>query len=493
MRAMLKILIIAFALLTPSVLAETQNSCVDCHEGPTAKAPYEAWSISIHGLNNITCEKCHNGDPTQSNKNLAHKGVEPANDPDSSVYFDTVLKTCSKCHKAEYTNFIQSRHYLNLRRDMLAPVCTTCHGSHYITLVDPLEISEKCSICHNEERDIQPDVPDQAKEALVLVGQVQKEIVKAQNALETAKEGGHDVSEAENTLKEAESRLEKSGQDWHSFKIYTFKEGLLEALYYATTSYNIANSLTTSSCVSCHSTLSPSTIEYKKYEQWLKSTHAANGITCDKCHGGNPGNVSTAHQGMHVPSTAQVPVVCEKCHENPEYFQSIHWKTLNETLKTKSDMFPRGVSLDKIKSGEQDITGPECTTCHGGHNIKSSKNPESTIYYSGVPETCGIVCHKKEYNDFTQSEHYKNLKEKKLAPECVTCHSNHKTRILKQDEISEFCTMCHISGAPDVVKENWHAFEKKTEPKKKGVCGPVTILLIAMVPVALYSIRRNRR
>ncbi|MEE8403328.1 MAG: ammonia-forming cytochrome c nitrite reductase subunit c552 [Candidatus Hydrothermarchaeaceae archaeon] len=492
MRMVFKVLIVALVFLTPSVLAQTQNSCVDCHKEQLVKAPYEAWSISVHGLNDATCEKCHNGDPTQSTKNLAHVGVESATEPTSPVYFENILKTCSNCHQDEYKKFTQSKHYLNLRRDLLAPICTTCHGSHYITIVDPLDISEKCSICHNGERGILPDVPTQAKEALVLIGQVQTEISKAQNALEVAREKGHDVSEAEETLKEAESRLEKSGPDWHSFKIYTFKEELLDALYYAATSYNIANSLVSSSCVSCHSTLSPATIEYEKYEQWLKSSHAANGITCDKCHGGSPANISTAHQGMQVPSTDQIPIVCGKCHENPEYLQSIHWENLKEALGTKSEMFPRGVYLDKIESGEQEVAGPECTTCHGGHNIKSSKNPESTIYYAGVPETCGIVCHKKEYGDFTQSEHYKNLKERKLAPECVTCHSNHKTKILGREEIAEFCTMCHISGAPEVVKGNWHAFEKKPV-SKKGICGPVIILLISMVPAALYGLKRTRR
>ena len=120
------------------------------------------------------------------------------------------------------------------------------------------------------------------------------------------------------------------------------------------------------------------------YEQWTKSKHSMFNVTCDNCHGGNPGSE-----------------IKEKAH-----------------------------------------TG-----------IKLASDPNSTIYYRNVPETCG-KCHIEELNEFKNSLHYQSLKASKNAPTCDTCHGPHEFKIvINKTDLHSLCSTCHNTEmriAPDV-------------------------------------------
>jgi len=113
------------------------------------------------------------------------------------------------------------------------------------------------------------------------------------------------------------------------------------------------------SCVDCHkkaetiSSLQP--WQADSYFSWKSSVHGQKGVTCNKCHGGDPtqGKKSLAHQGVldasHLDSTIyykQVPKTCSPCHQAiyEGFVQSKHYQSLKE---------------DKMV--------PTCTTCHGFH------------------------------------------------------------------------------------------------------------------------------
>ena len=101
-------------------------------------------------------------------------------------------------------------------------------------------------------------------------------------------------------------------------------------------------------CLQCHPTLA------EKYSRpvtlWRGSIHAANGIACNDCHGGNPTDVANAMnpaQGfLGVPVEAEIPAFCGRCHVGvlKDYLPSQHGQALG-----------RG--------------GPNCVTCHGSHQI----------------------------------------------------------------------------------------------------------------------------
>lgn len=108
-----------------------------------------------------------------------------------------------------------------------------------------------------------------------------------------------------------------------------------------------------STCIECHTsdTMSPQLRDIP--DEWKKSWHYQNNVSCHNCHGGDHKDKSMAmsHTRGFVgkPTYTDVPDFCGKCHigilEN--YRQSGHGKALASTGK-----------------------GPNCVTCHGSHNIQ---------------------------------------------------------------------------------------------------------------------------
>jgi len=158
------------------------------------------------------------------------------------------------------------------------------------------------------------------------------------------------------------------------------------------------------SCIDCHKTLTPFIEEQKRfnqiriqhlernvgcslechedrvrqlatanYQQWSESVHALKGITCEACHGGEPGQATK-----------------EKAHIN----------------------------------------------------FKNNTDPESPVYYTNVPKTCG-KCHSRELNNFENSKHFQKLEALKLAPTCTTCHAPHTFTVMNPEEFRQSCGNCH--------------------------------------------------
>jgi len=106
-------------------------------------------------------------------------------------------------------------------------------------------------------------------------------------------------------------------------------------------------------CIDCHSSeqMKPSFRDIP--DEWKKSWHAQNNISCQDCHGGDPKDPSVAmtHQRGFVgtPAPRQIPEFCGKCHIGilKNYLESGHGKALRSTGK-----------------------GPHCVVCHGSHNIQ---------------------------------------------------------------------------------------------------------------------------
>jgi hypothetical protein len=108
-----------------------------------------------------------------------------------------------------------------------------------------------------------------------------------------------------------------------------------------------------SRCVGCHSRQSETSGAGHGFAAWRLSRHAAAGVTCEACHGGNAGAADEreAHQGVSRSSDrasrvyfTRVPDTCGRCHAaEAAYFRSsIHYARL-----------------------QSDGHGPNCVTCHG--------------------------------------------------------------------------------------------------------------------------------
>ncbi len=101
-------------------------------------------------------------------------------------------------------------------------------------------------------------------------------------------------------------------------------------------------------CIDCHGKLPGKYGEPVKL--WQGSIHAANGVACNACHGGDPkdaANAMSPDRGfLGVPKEKDIPAFCGRCHVGvlKDYLASLHGKALGKG-------------------------GPTCVTCHGNHKV----------------------------------------------------------------------------------------------------------------------------
>jgi nitrate/TMAO reductase-like tetraheme cytochrome c subunit len=150
-------------------------------------------------------------------------------------------------------------------------------------------------------------------------------------------------------------------------------------------------------CTACHrdpTFLVKNKKLYDYFQQWDGSIHQQEGVTCQKCHGGNPKttNKDQAHSAGVAASDAssgiyyaKIPQTCGKCHEDIlEGFQ-------------KSNHY------EHVAPEEEDEQGPTCVTCHGSidaeildvnsveaacarcHNFETDNNPDTTSKRTTTP------------------------------------------------------------------------------------------------------------
>jgi hypothetical protein len=145
-----------------------------------------------------------------------------------------------------------------------------------------------------------------------------------------------------------------------------------------------------------------------------------------------------------------------------------------------------GLSVDQLEKYKTSIHGQKilkgdhkaasCASCHGSHDIKKVKDPQSWVYPSNIPSTCN-KCHgnaeyMKEYKiptdqfeKFRSSVHGIALLEKgdKNAPTCNKCHGDHGAAPPEVESIGKVCGTCHVLNQ-QMFQESPHkaAFEQKS-------------------------------
>jgi nitrate/TMAO reductase-like tetraheme cytochrome c subunit len=214
---------------------ESGISCsIVCHEdklNKTTASTYAMWSVSTHALFEVTCEKCHGGDPSKVLKQEAHAGIsnitiERANTPEM----------CGKCHEPELDQFKNSQHFKRLEsgQEGPAPACITCHQAHSVRVLTASEIEDFCSNCHNNITGINPAVPKKAEQALTSVKELQLDISTARSSVLAAKAMGKDTTAAEADLESANVILKNTPSVWHRFNLTYFdtevQKGLQDAM-----------------------------------------------------------------------------------------------------------------------------------------------------------------------------------------------------------------------------------------------------------------------
>lgn len=137
---------------------QTEAYCLSCHSDPELEMTLPSGEVlplyidpeklpeSVHSPNGIECEACHTEITT-----YPHPPTEYETRRELSR---TYYAACQKCHPDNYTKALDSMHAQAAESGNLdAPVCTDCHGAHYITSPDEPRtlIPSTCGNCHTDE------------------------------------------------------------------------------------------------------------------------------------------------------------------------------------------------------------------------------------------------------------------------------------------------------------------------------------------------------
>ena len=161
--------LVVLGLSSTALLAQTKNSCLDCHQnlpeplGVTA----EKYSQDIHFQKGLSCASCHGGDP---NSDDPEKAMSRAANWKGKIDRRQVPQLCASCHSnaelmkkynpsLRVDQFQQYKTSVHGKKwaagDAKVAVCTDCHSVHDLrspsdprSTVHPTNVAATCARCH---------------------------------------------------------------------------------------------------------------------------------------------------------------------------------------------------------------------------------------------------------------------------------------------------------------------------------------------------------
>lgn len=254
---------------------------------------------------------------------------------------------------------------------------------------------------------------------------------------------------------------------------------VLPALIHAATLFVLAGSLSAdpsspkdlavTSCILCHG--DTDLFEADRLEilrDFERGIHAAVGLSCHDCHGGNPDPAlaeemfeamdeswdAAPYRG--VPARPEIAALCGGCHSDPDYMKRFAPRVrVDQESEYHSSGHGRAMAEGRTSAAT-------CVDCHGVHGILGVSAAEAAVYPTRVAETCnrchgdpermaGVVLPDGRpvptdvYPLWRRSVHAAALHERGdlTAPTCNDCHGNHGAAPPGVDSISFVCGQCH--------------------------------------------------
>lgn len=195
--------------------------------------------------------------------------------------------------------------------------------------------------------------------------------------------------------------------------------------------------------------------------------HAAAGLSCHDCHGGNPDPALAEDLGamdkdykaapyVGAPARADIPAFCGRCHSDPSRMK--RFKPDARVDQEKEYWTSRHGVL--LKGGDTKVA--TCVDCHGAHGIVGPGDAQSPVHPQRVADTCSH-CHSDaermaayrlpdgrplpvdQYARWRQSVHAKALLEHDdlSAPTCNDCHGDHGATPPGVESVAFVCGRCH--------------------------------------------------
>ena len=178
---------------------------------------------------------------------------------------------------------------------------------------------------------------------------------------------------------------------------------------------------TNDDCLACHGDESAKGANGRSVavlpDKFGASIHGQSGIACVDCH-------------ADLAKTTDFP--------HPEKLEAVGCGTCHDAAAAKYDV---SVHAEARRATAQSVAAT-CVDCHGKHDIRTSKDPDSPTYHLNLPATCGR-CHGNAeiirkgriaigdvVAQFQDSIHGQALSKSGLmvAPDCKDCHNAHDVK-----------------------------------------------------------------
>ncbi len=225
-------------------------------------------------------------------------------------------------------------------------------------------------------------------------------------------------------------------------------------------------------CATCHDEIVP---EYQRgIHGKANSEGVAEAASCKDCHG----DVHTAKPSSDEASPAHwrnQSQTCANCHNDTEMAVKFKIPVVRPVEAYLKSVHAAAVAQGRTNGDGSKVTngkhGATCADCHGTHEILPNTDPESSIYRSRVPATCG-ACHEKILAEYNDSVHGVALQAgNRDSPVCTDCHGEHRISETKATDSPVFaanlpretCGRCHsdprLAEKYGIGSENVSAFE----------------------------------
>jgi len=218
-------------------------------------------------------------------------------------------------------------------------------------------------------------------------------------------------------------------------------------------------------------------------------SHASVPDLCGRCHGPGstepyaPSYLNSVHGRAHTRSPAGPAAVCTDCH-------GAHAKESADTLVTlvsrphlpgtcgkchQKEVAAYRASIHGQAVAQKRQEAAVCTDCHGEHDIRRAKDPQSRVHPSHIPETCG-QCHgavalmarhaMNAYSYPTYRETYHGIANEygsEVVANCASCHGVHDVRpssdprsSIHPANLARTCGKCHQGASANVTQGKIH-------------------------------------
>jgi hypothetical protein len=205
-------------------------------------------------------------------------------------------------------------------------------------------------------------------------------------------------------------------------------------------------------CISCHEGLGGRSEQITA--DWSESVHAARGVGCVSCHGGDP-TKADAEESMSPEAgylgplpKESIPGLCGSCHTRVDLMRAFDLPT------DQLDQYWQSQHGQALLEGDPNVA--TCFDCHDQHRVLKATDPSSQVYPSNEPKMCAD-CHADEalmapygiptnqYELYQESVHGVALLDNQdlRAPTCSTCHGTHGAAPPGFQEVANVCGQCH--------------------------------------------------